>query len=144
MAVTASPYVTPLAYLGTGQINLGSDTLKLLLTTASYTPDVDNHVTLSNITGEVTGTGYTAGGATLTGVNYTVDTTNNLVQFTANAVTFTNATLTARYAVIYKSTGTASTSLLLGYIDFGENKTYSAEDFQITFPSGFFRLKLPA
>ncbi len=51
--------------------------------------------------------------------------------FTANNVTWSNATVTAVGAVIYKNTGTASTSPLVGYIDLGGSKTSLAGNFTI-------------
>lgn len=55
------------------EIDLDSDTIKAMLVTNAYTPDQHNHRYKSSVTNEVTGTGYTAGGATLTGasINYT-------------------------------------------------------------------------
>jgi hypothetical protein len=49
-------------------------TLKVALTTSTYTPNQDTHHFFSDITNEITGTGYTAGGATLTSPTTTYDT----------------------------------------------------------------------
>jgi len=46
-------------------IDFLSDTMKCALTTASHTPNLDTHEAFSDLTNEVVGTGYTAGGATL-------------------------------------------------------------------------------
>ena len=48
-----------------GSIDLDTDTIKVLLVTSAYTPDQDTHTKHSDVTNEVSGTGYTAGGATL-------------------------------------------------------------------------------
>lgn len=48
----------------------------------------------------------------------------------SNAV-WTTASFTCRYAVIYRSTGTAATSPLLGYVDFGSNETVASGTFTI-------------
>lgn len=114
-----------------GGIDLDSDTIKVALVTSSYTPNIDTHVFFSDVTNEVSGTGYTAGGATLASVTLNIDTTNDLVAFDAADVTWSTSTITARGAVIYKSTGTGSTSPLLAYVDFGADKTSTAGNFTI-------------
>jgi hypothetical protein len=113
-------------------INLVSDTIKVLLVTASYTPDQDTHVNLSDVTNEVaSGGGYTTGGITLTGKAVSVDLVNNRAKFIADAATWSAATLTARGAILYKDTGVAGTSTLITYKDFGSDKTASGGNFTI-------------
>lgn len=113
-----------------GSIDLDTDTIKVALVTSAYTPDVDVHDNFDDITNEVSGTGYTAGGATLS-VTVSVDNTDNEGVFDATDVTWSTSTITARGAVIYKSTGTASTSKLICYIDFGSDKSSSGGNFTI-------------
>jgi len=112
-------------------IDLVDDTIKVALTTSSYTPNQDTHDFFDDITNEVSHASYTAGGATLASKTLTLDTTNDRVDFDAADVVWASATFTARYAVIYKSTGTAATSPLIALIDFGADKSPSAEDFTI-------------
>ncbi len=108
--------------LGSAPINLSSDTIKVALCSSSYTPDQDAHDFFDDITNEVSASGsYSAGGATLANKATTQDNTDNEGVFDADDVSFTSATITARYAILYKSTGTASTSPLIGYVDFGTN-----------------------
>ncbi len=142
MAITATPYGQFVLALGTGAFNLSSDTLKVLLTTSSYTPNVDTHTYLTDVTNEITGTGYTAGGVTLSGVTWTYDSTNNRAVLGADSPTWATASFTARRAVVYKSTGVSGTSRLIGYVDFGENRTPTAENFVLNFTSGVLRLKV--
>jgi hypothetical protein len=118
-----------------GGIDLDTDTIKVALVTSTYTPDIDAHDNFDDITNEVTGTGYTAGGATLGSVTVTVDNTDDEGVFDAADTSWTSSTITARGAVIYKSTGTASTSKLICYVDFGSNITSTASTFQITWNS---------
>ena len=101
-------------------IDLDTDTIKVALCTSSYTPNIDTHDFFDDITNELaTASGYTAGGASLANKTLTIDTTNDLCYFDADDTTWSaSGTLTFRYAIIYKSTGTASTSPLIGYIDF--------------------------
>lgn len=112
-----------------GGVDLDTDTLKLALVTGTYTPDAA-HDFFSDITNEVTATGYTAGGATLANKSVALDSTT--AKFDADDVVWTiTDTLTARGAVLYKSTGTASTSPLLAYYDFGADKVTENGDFTV-------------
>lgn len=118
--------------LGT-MVDLDGDTIKLALTSSSYTPDQDAHDFFDDITNEVSASGsYSAGGGTLT-VSLSQDNTDDEGVFDATDVSFTTATITARYAVVYKSTGVSSTSPLVCLIDFGSNQTSTAGTFTITF-----------
>ena len=118
--------------LGLGTLIEDGDTIKVALVTSSYTPDVDAHDFFDDITNEVTGTGYTAGGATLSGVTVSQDNTDNEGMLDATDTSWATSTITARGAVIYKSTGVASTSPLIAYIDFGSNYSSTAGTFLIT------------
>jgi hypothetical protein len=115
-------------------INLKTDTIKLALLSSAYTPEQDAHDFFDDVSAnEVSASGtYSAGGATLT-VTTSQDNTDNEGVFDATDVSFTSATITARYAVIYKSTGVASTSPLICLIDFGSNKSSTDGTFTITF-----------
>lgn len=119
--------------LGT-MIDLDGDTIKLALLTSSYTPDFDAHDFFDDVSAnEVAASGsYSAGGGTLS-VTLSQDNTDNEGVFDATDVAFTTATITARYAVIYKSTGVSSTSPLVCLIDFGSDQSSSAGTFTITF-----------
>lgn len=121
------------AQIGTA-INLATDTIKVALVTSSYTPDIDADVFWDDVSAnEVSASGsYTAGGATLSVSNSTDDTDDEGV-FDATDVSWTSATITARYAVIYKSTGTPATSPLIALIDFGSDQASTAGTFTITF-----------
>lgn len=114
-----------------GSIDLDTDTIKVALVTSSYTPDQDVHDFFDDVTNEVVGTGYTAGGASLANKAVTADNTDNEGVFDADDVSWTTATITARAAVVYKSTGTASTSALICYIDFTSDKVSTAGTFTI-------------
>jgi len=113
-----------------GSVDWLNDTIKVALLTSSYTPQQTTHEFFSAVsTFEVTGTGYTAGGATL--ANKTATTSSNVAVLNADNVTWSNSTITARYAVIYKDTGTPSTSPLLACVDFGSNYASSNGNFTI-------------
>ncbi len=114
-----------------GGIDLLSDTLKCALVTASYAPDKDAHDFFDDVTDEVSGTGYTAGGKTLANNAVNQDNTNDRAEFDADDVIWTVSTLTARAAVLYKDTGTPGASPLIAYIDFGSDYITSGTDFTI-------------
>jgi len=114
-------------------------TIKVALCTSSYTPAQDTHDYFDDITNEVTGTGYTAGGATLGTKTNTVSA--KVTTFDAADTSWTTSTITARYAILYYATGTPGTSLLIGYIDFGADQSSSSGTFQITWnASGIFTI----
>lgn len=109
--------------LGNGTINWDTDTIKLALITSSYTPDIDAHDFWNDVSAnEVSSSGSyvastTNGGVTLT-ATVTQDNANDRAIYDASDVSITGFTGTFRYGVVYKSTGTASTSPLICYIDF--------------------------
>jgi hypothetical protein len=198
MAVSANFYRQADAKAWNKEIDWNSDTIKCALATSAYTPNLDTHAYFSDITNEITGTGYTAGGATLTSptIVYTAANSWGTAAATSTAyavgdvvrpaagngflyrasvagtsggaaptwpttigatvtdggVTWTNvgkgalvldaadtswstATLTARYAIIYDSTGTAATSALIALIDFGADVSSTASTFLIVWPT---------
>lgn len=98
-----------------GGFNLLTDTIKALLTTSAHVPNQDTHVYRSDLTNEVTGTGYTAGGATLANKTLTYTAATNVTMFDADDVTWPNSTITARNYHVYKDTGTPTTSPLIAY-----------------------------
>ena len=117
-----------------GSLDLDTDTLKLMLVTSTYAPNIDTHTKRSDVTNEITGTGYTAGGVALTTKTVTADTTNDRGVFDADDASWATSTITARGAVIYKSRGGASSAdELLLYIDFGSDITSTASTFSIVF-----------
>jgi hypothetical protein len=113
-----------------GAIDFDSNSFKALLVTSSYTPNKDTHDKRDDVTNEVTGTGYTAGGVT-TACTVTKDTANDRVTLHFAAVSWATSTITARALVIYKSTGTASTDNLVAYNDFGSDVSSTAGTFSV-------------
>jgi hypothetical protein len=140
MAVTAYWYVHGLSQAFGGEtageaplVDFLSDSIKVALTTNSYTPNQDTHDFYNDVTNEVTGTGYTAGGSEL--ATKTLANTTNVVKFDAADTAWATSTITARYAVVYKDSGTSSTSPLLCWVNFGADVSSSAGTFQITWDS---------
>ena len=111
-----------------------ANTFKIALYTANA--DINADTTIYSTTNEVTGTGYTAGGNTLvigtspTSGNNSSNISTAYISF--NNTSWTNATFTARAALIYNVTqGNKSVAVL----DFGADKTVSNDTFQIIFPT---------
>ena len=105
--------------------NLSTDTLKIALYTAAV--DLNAATTAYSATNEVTGTGYVAGGVTLTGVTISSSGYTAYVDF---ADVVFGASVTARCALIYNVTqGNKSIAVL----DFGSDKT--STNFTITMPA---------
>ena len=118
------------------EVDYDTDTIKVALLSSSYTPDQDGHDYFNDVsTYEVSGTGYTSGGATLASKTATYDSATNVIVLDAADTTWSSSTITARYAVIYDSTGTASTSALIGYVDFGSDQSSTNGNFTITWDS---------
>ena len=123
----------------------GADVFKLALYTSSAA--LDANTTAYTSSGEVSdsGTNYTAGGAALTNIGVGTTTTNatagtGFVDFAD--LTFSNVTLTARGALIYNTTPSANdnansalTNAAVCVLDFGGDKTATAGDFTIIFPT---------
>ena len=135
--MTAKWYGVPLKNLlnGANLWDWDTDTIKISLHTSTYTPDLDTHDFWNDATNEISGTGYTTGGATLTTSAATYDTASDQVRIDATDPQWTTASFTARIAVIYKSTGVSSTSPLIIYIDFGGDETVTSGTFAIQFDS---------
>ena len=109
-------------------------TFKIALYTnsASFTAATTDYTA----TNEVGASGsYSAGGGALTNITPTTSGTTAFADFAD--ITFTSATITARGALIYNTTtgGGSSTTEAVVVLDFGSDKTSTAGDFQIVFPT---------
>jgi hypothetical protein len=115
-----------------GNIDFDSDTFKMLLVTSSYTAS-KSHAKRSDVTNEVSGTGYTGGGNACSVSVAAADNTNNDVEISFTVTSWTSATITARAGVIYKSRGGASSAdELVGYVDFGSDVSSTNGTFAVT------------
>lgn len=118
----------------TGLIDFDTDTFKAMLVTSAYAPNKDTHQFRSDVTNEVVGTGYTAGGAA-TSVTVTEDAANDRTDISFANVSWAASTITARAAVIYAVKGSAATDRLVAYVDFGADISSSGTAFVATFSS---------
>lgn len=127
--------------LARGAVNFGADAFKVLLVSAMPSgTQLDAWANRSDVTTEITGAGYTAGGITVTATVGAIDSANNRtpVTFTDLAPGWTAATITASAAIIYKSTGTASTDSLVCAVDFGGSVPCVNGTFSVTFTDPIF------
>ena len=108
-----------------GDFDFDTDTIKMALYTNSATLNADTAAYTA--TGEVSASGYTAGGPTLT-VEKGI--ANNIAFISFADVTI-SAAITARGALIYKS-GSGNPAICV--LDFGSDKT-STTSFTVTFPT---------
>lgn len=104
-----------------GTIDFDTDTFKVMLVTSAYTENKDTHEFRSDVTNEVSGPGYTAGGNTVT-VTVTKDDANDRIDISLGGTTWPTSTITARKAVYYKSRGGAATAdEIIAVNDFGSD-----------------------
>lgn len=116
------------------EIDMSGDSFNLLLLDSSYVPNQDTHRYKSDLTGEVTGTGYTAGGKVLSNVAVSYDGATNTFKFDADDVTWDPSSITARYAVVYdNSPVTDAVRPLICFIDFEADKTSATDLFTVAF-----------
>jgi hypothetical protein len=117
-----------------GEMDFSSDTsqsFKIALYTSDATLNAET--TAYSTTNEISGTGYTAGGNTLTiATNPTNDTSSTVAYLDFSDTTWASSSITARGALIYKAGGTTPAVAVL---DFGSDKTTSSSTFTVTFPT---------
>ena len=109
--------------------NSGGSTFNLALYTSSASLDQDT--TAYTTSNEVSGTNYTAKGASLTRVDPTTSGTTAFTDF--SDLTFSNVTLTARGALIFNDSASGDPSVCV--LNFGSDKSASSGDFTIVFPA---------
>jgi hypothetical protein len=107
----------------------GADTFKIALYTSSAT--LGATTTAYSATNEVSGTGYSAGGNTLT-ISQVPTSTSTTAWLDFADSTWTTATITANGALIYNST---QSNRAVAVLAFGGDKTSTAGDFTIVFPT---------
>lgn len=111
-----------------GKQNVASDTLKMALYTAYATLNQDTTAYTSD--NEISGTGYTAGGETLS--NVTIMSGSNTVYVSFSNVVWNPAQFTTRGALIYNST---KSNASIAVLDFGSDKIQTGNNtFTVTLP----------
>ena len=129
MAITQAMCTSFKVDLLDGEHDFGADTFKIALYTSSAT--LDATTTAYSATNETSGTGYSAGGNTLT-VSTTPTSSGTTAYISFSNTTWSTASITARGALIYNST---NADKAVAVLDFGSDKTSTAGDFTIQFPA---------
>jgi hypothetical protein len=146
MAVTAKVYGKALKHFAQGDINWASDTIKVSAHSSSYSPSQANDEFYTDLTNELgTANGYTSGGATLASKSVAYATLVTAMK--AAATTWTPSagqTLTIRYLVVRKDTGSGATSPLICYVDLGADTSATNANWTATWDSTDGVLKLTA
>lgn len=111
----------------------GGDTFKIALFTSSAT--LGASTTAYSTSDEASGTGYVAGGNTLTNINPASSGTTAWIDF--DDTTWSNSTITAAGALIYNTTPSTGsyTNPSVAVFNFGSDKTSTDGDFSIIFPT---------
>lgn len=128
MAITQAFCTSAKAEFLGGIIDLDTDIIKIALYTSTAT--LSAATTAYAATNEIVGTGYTAGGNTLTGATIGTSGTTAFVDFADTA--WADATITARGALIYDS---SKANRAVAVLDFGADKTSTSGSFTIQFPT---------
>jgi len=118
--------------LGKGHFDLAADTLRCALLTSAYVPSA-GHAALADVAAsETTGAGYAAGGQSLSGLAWTLAGTS--AALTAADPSWTEASITARYALIYVAkTVDGRTNPLVCLLDFGADRGVTGGTFSVRF-----------
>lgn len=130
-----------LTSIGKQEIDYLNDDIDVLLLTDE--PDIDADTYISDLSGEITGGGYTR--QTLTSKTITTDDTNDRAIFDAADVQWTGLSNTFRYIVVAQNTGNDTTSRCITKIDTGSSQTLDNGTYDITWPtSGLFFIQNPS
>lgn len=130
MAITQAMCTSFKAEILDEQHDLAADTLKISLHTSSATLSAATTAYASSGLNEVSGTGYTAGGATLSST--TVSTSGTTAYFDCADPSWTSASFTARGALIYNDT---NGDKAIAVLDFGGDFTVTSGTFTIVMPA---------
>ena len=111
------------------------DTIKIMILDNGHTPAPDTDEFIDDVSGdEVSGTGYTAGGATLDNAVVSETGASGFASVDADDETISTVTfVNGLYLYFYKDTGTPATSPIMGYVTLDVAKSPTADDFLIQF-----------
>jgi hypothetical protein len=119
-----------------------ANTYKVMLVSSAYTENRSTHTKRSDITSEVSGTGYTAGGVTVA-LSFAVNNTTNVGTITIAGATWATSTITARKAIVYRARGGASSAdELVACLDNGSDMSSAGTAFAIN--ASTWTIPLPA
>ena len=128
MAITSGITISFRSQIMLGEHDLDTDSIKLALYSSSAS--LSDGTTIYTTSNEVVGTGYSAGGVVLTGIDVTTDSSVAVVSITDAVISA--STITARGALIYNA---SQSNKAIAVFDFGADKSSTAGDFTIQFPA---------
>jgi len=143
MAITTAIPNAAKKHFIAGDIDFDANTIKVMLLNNTHTTNIDTQEYIDDVsTNEISGTGYTAGGATLGTKTVTQDNTNDLAYADAANTQWDGADFTAYYAVVYRDTGTPGTSPIIMIVDLDGAETVPEDGtFEIAWnASGIFKI----
>lgn len=134
-------YSSFLADVFAGNCNT-SHSYKAMLVTSAYAENRATHTKRSDVTNEVSGTGYTAGGAAIT-LSASVNTSTHRLTLTIPTTTWASSTITARKMIVYRArNGASSADELVCCIDNGTDVITSSTT--MTWNASTWEIPLPA
>ena len=139
MSVIAQPFKGALEALISQKINWMDDDIKVMLLDDTEEPDLLTDTVIGDVeANEISGQNYAAGGQPL-GTKSIDDGTNpadTTITLKAANSEWTDATITAHYGIIYNNTEHDGDKVLIGMVDFGENKSVAGGIFRIAWADG--------
>lgn len=117
-----------------GSIDYLNDNIKVALLSSAYTPDAVTHQSLVDISEEVAGSGYTAGGRLLE--DKATNGSEPTYYLASNMVWRMLSIINVRYAVVYKDTGVPATSWLIACVDLGNDYDLVGQDLIVAWNAG--------
>lgn len=138
--MASSVFTNTARSFATAKFDFSANTLKVMLVSSVPSEaNLDAWTNRSDVTNEITGTGYTAGGIAQAFTLNAIDTTNNRQSVTLTNIVngWTASTFSALGAIVYKNSGTNTTDTLLEFVDFLGTVSCTAGNFSITYTSDF-------
>jgi hypothetical protein len=137
MAVTHLWYGLSFVTMANKEADWDTDSVKTMLTTVTYVPNQDTHKYKSDVTNEVSGTGYTATGVAISPLTSAYVGGTNTWNLDGADAAWVTASFTCRIAPTYDATpGTDATRPLLSYVDMGADQTVASANFTIQWAAG--------
>lgn len=137
MAATTTIYNSLFGYILDGTVDIMTDDIMVALVSSAYTPDAEHDEWADASGSEITGTGYTAGGASLSGK--AVSRTGAAAKFTADSTVFAGLSATFRRAILYAAvTRNGKTNPLIAHVLIDSTPadvTVAGIDYAVAWPS---------
>jgi hypothetical protein len=126
------------------EINIIADNIKVILVTDAYIPNQDTHEYKDDITNEITGGNYVAGGELLLNKSVTYDPSNNRIKLDSDDIIWTLLNANVRYGIIYDDTpNLPADKPLIGLVDFFETLNFNNEKLRLIWnPAGFLNINI--